>query len=107
MQLTSIVSTRVAYSANLQVKTSIDRKERDFWVYYYLQLEDTMKYILKNIFIWIIKEQFHRKGEGTWRQLKGCQNPINDILCQFKSLHIVDTPVAKWASTERQRFLDL
>ena len=30
---------------------------------------------------------------------------MNDGLCQIKWLHIVDTPVAQWASTERQKFL--
>jgi len=45
---------------------SIDRMERDFWVYYYLQLADTLKYILKDIFICIIKQQCSDEGESTW-----------------------------------------
>jgi len=36
MQVTSILQMTAAYWANLQVKTSIDRKEQDYWVYYYL-----------------------------------------------------------------------
>jgi len=51
--------------------------ERDFWVYYYLQLADTWKYILKDIFIWIVKEQCSDEGEITWRRYKGCQTTIN------------------------------
>jgi len=42
---------------------SIDRKERDFWVYHYLQFVDTVKYILQDIFICIIKEQCSDQGE--------------------------------------------
>jgi len=57
MQLTSMSQMRTAYWANLQVKSSIDRKEWDFWVYYCPQLADTSMYILKDIFICIIKEQ--------------------------------------------------
>jgi hypothetical protein len=36
----------VANCGNLAVITSIDRKELEFEVYYYLQLADTVKYIL-------------------------------------------------------------
>jgi len=61
----------------------IDQMEQDFWVYYYLQLADTLKYILKDIFICIIKEQWIDEGESTWRQYKGCQTTINDILGQI------------------------
>jgi len=57
MPLTFILKTRAADWANLQVMTSIDWKECEFGVYYYLQLADTVKYILKDIFICIIKEQ--------------------------------------------------
>jgi len=57
MQLTSVLKMRAASWVNLQVRMSIDRKEQDFWVYYYLQIADTVKYILKDIFICIIKEQ--------------------------------------------------
>ena len=81
-QLKSILQTTAAHWANLTVKMSIDRLERDFWVYHYLQLADTLKYILKDIFICIIKEQCFDEGESTWRQYKGCQNTINDILGQ-------------------------
>jgi len=53
------------YWGNLQVKKSIDWKEWDFWVYYYIQLADTLKKILKDIFIclWnnniLMKEKVH------------------------------------------------
>jgi len=83
MQLTSILQTTAAYWANLTVKLSIDQMEQDFWVYYYLQLADTLKYIWKNIFICIIKEQCSDEGESTWRRYKGCQNTINDIFGQI------------------------
>ena len=33
-------------------------------MYYYLQLADTLKYILKDIFICIIKEQCFDEGES-------------------------------------------
>jgi len=68
MELTSIVQTRAAYWANLQMEPSIDRKEWDFWVDYYLQLRNILMYILKNLFICIIKEQCNDKGESTWRR---------------------------------------
>jgi len=83
MQLTSILQPTAANWANVTVKMSIDRMERDFWVYYYPQLADTLKYILKDIFICIIKEQCSDEGENTWRRYKGCQNTINDILGQI------------------------
>jgi len=65
MQLTSILQTTAAYWANMQVKMSIDRKEPGFWVYYYLPWADTLKYILKDILICIIKEQCGDEGEST------------------------------------------
>jgi len=55
---------------------SIDRMERDFWIYHYLQLPDTLKYILKDIFVCIIEEQCIDEGESTWRQYKGCQTTL-------------------------------
>jgi len=84
MQLTSILQLTAANWANLTVKLGIDRMKWDFRVYYYLQLADTIKYILKDIFICIIKEQCIDEGESTWRWYKGCQNTINDILGQIK-----------------------
>jgi len=84
MQLTSILQTTAANWANLAVKMSIDRMEWDFWVYYYLQLADNLKYILMDIYICIIKEQCSDEGESTWRQYEGSQNTINDILGQLK-----------------------
>jgi len=45
MQLTSILQMTAANWVNLTVKMSIDRMELDFWVYYYLQFVDTLKYI--------------------------------------------------------------
>jgi len=68
MQLTSIVKTRAAYSANLPVMMSIDRMARDFGDYYYQQLADTVKYILKDIFGCIIKEQCSDRGELKWKR---------------------------------------
>jgi len=84
MQLTSILQTTAANWANLTVKMSIDQMKWDFWVYYYLQLADSLKYIIKDIFICSIKEQCFDEGESIWRQYKGCQNTINDILHQNK-----------------------
>jgi len=85
MQLTSIWLTTVANGAKLTVKMSIDQMEGGFWVYYYLQLADTLKYVLKNIFICIFKEQCIDEGESTWGWYKGCQNTINDIIGQIIS----------------------
>jgi len=68
MWLTFILQTTAGYWVNLQVRTSIDWKEQDFWVYYYLQLADTVKYILKDIFIGTIKEQCSDKGESKWKK---------------------------------------
>jgi len=107
MQLTSILQTTAANWANLTAKMSIDWMKRDFWVYYYAQLADTVMYISKDIFICIIREQSIDEGESTWRQYKGCHNTINDISGQILWLHIVDTPMAKWVSMERQQFLVL
>jgi len=87
-----MLKTRAAYWANLQVMTSIDWKARDFGPYDY-------------IFISIIKEQCSDQGESEWKCSKGCQNNVNDELRQIKWLHDVDTPVAKWASTECQQFV--
>jgi len=72
--------------------TSIDRKAWVFRDYYY-------------IYLCIIKEQRSDQEESKWKRQKGSQNKVNDGLCQNKSLHIEDTAMAKWASTERQRFL--
>ena len=63
MLLASILKTRAAYWANLQVMT-IDRKEHDFGVYCDLQLADTVKYILKDIYICIFKEQCSDQEES-------------------------------------------
>jgi len=57
MQLTFIFQIRAAYWVNLEVRMSIEWKEQDVWVYYYLQLADTVNCILNDIFICIIKEQ--------------------------------------------------
>jgi len=84
MQLTSILKARAANWANLQVMTTIDWKEWDFGMYYYLQLVDTVKYILKDIFICIIKEQCSDQGESTWKQFIGCQDNVNDRLRQIR-----------------------
>jgi len=67
MQLTSILKMSAAYWANLQAITSVERKEQDFGVYYYLQSADTVLYILKDIFICIIEEQCSNQGESIWK----------------------------------------
>jgi len=103
MQLTSILLTTAANWANLAVKMSIDGMEWDVWVYYFLQLADTWKYILKNIFICIIKEQCSDEGESTWRWYKGCQNTINDIICHMKWIRLWICP---WQNEWQQRFND-
>jgi len=99
MQLTSILKTRAAYWAKLQVITTIDRKERDFGVYNYLQLSDTAKYILKNIFLCIIKELYSDQEESWWKRQKHYLNNVNDRISKINCLHIADMSVAKWAST--------
>jgi len=72
MQLTFILKTRAAYWANLAVITSIDRMARHFGDYYYDEFADTVKYILQDIFIWIIKEQCSDQEESKWKRYKGC-----------------------------------
>ena len=52
----------------LQVMTSIDRTEWDFGHYFYLQLPDTVKYILNDVFICSIEEQFIDQGESEWKR---------------------------------------
>jgi len=47
--------------------TSIDQKERTFEVYCLLQFVDTLKYILKDIFIGTIEEQCSDQGESKWK----------------------------------------
>jgi len=64
MQLSFILQTREADWGNLPARTSIHRREHDFRVYYCLQLVDTVKYILKHIFVYIIKEQGSDEGES-------------------------------------------
>jgi len=66
------------------MKMSIDQMKHDLRVDYYLQLADTLKYILQDRFIWIIKERCFDEGESIWIWYKGCQNTINDILHQNK-----------------------
>ena len=57
MQLTFILKTKAAYWANLAVMISINPMARYFGDYYYPEFADTVKYILKDIFICIIKQQ--------------------------------------------------
>jgi len=59
----------------------------------------TLKYIFKGIFICIIKERCSNKAERTWTAQNGCHKTIIDTLCHSDWFHMVDTPVAKWAST--------
>jgi len=91
MQLTSSLKTRAANWANLQVMTSIDQMAQDFGDYHH-------------IFIYIIKEQWSDQEESKWWCENGSKNNVNDGVHQIKWLHIVDTPMAKWASMERQQF---
>jgi len=55
--------TRAANWVNLQVMMNINQKKLDFGDYYYLQLVDTVKIILKDIFIGNIKGQCSDQGE--------------------------------------------
>jgi len=68
MHLTLILKTKVAYWANLAVTMTNDTKEQDIWAYYYLQLADTVQNILKDICIWIIREQCSDQGEYQQKQ---------------------------------------
>jgi len=67
MQLTFILKTRAAYWANLAVITSIDRMARHFGDDYYPEFADTVKYILKDTSICIIKEQCSDQEESKWQ----------------------------------------
>jgi len=84
MQLTTILKMTAAYCANLTVKMSNHGMQWNFWVYYYLQLADTLKSLLKDLFICIIREQCIDEWESIWRQYKSCLNTSNAILCQIK-----------------------
>jgi len=64
MQLTIILKTWAAYWANLAVMTSIDRMPQDYGDCYYPELADTVSYILKVIFIYIINEQCSDQEES-------------------------------------------
>jgi hypothetical protein len=66
MQQTFIVKTRAAYWANLAVITSIVQMAWHFGDYYYSEWVDTAKYILKDIFICIIKAQCSDQEERKW-----------------------------------------
>jgi len=68
--------------------------------YHYLQLVDTLKHILKGIFISISKEQCTNRGECRWTAENGCDNIIMDKLCESEWCHIEDMPGAKWVSTK-------
>jgi hypothetical protein len=103
MQLTFILKTWVAYWVNLAVMTCIDWMAQHCGDYYYPALADTVKYILHNIFICIIKEQCSDHEDSKWKRYIGCHINVNDGLHQIKWLHIGDTPVAKWASMDCQQ----
>jgi len=49
---------------NLVVRTSIDGKEQNLRMYFYLQLVDSAKYILEDIFICIINGLCSDQGEN-------------------------------------------
>jgi len=68
MQLTFILKTRVANWANMVVMTSIDRMARHFGDNYYPGFADTVKYIVKDIFICIITEQCSDQEESKWKR---------------------------------------
>jgi len=65
-----------------QRRRDLTEGNRNFEYFHYLQLADTLKYILKGIFLCIIKEQCSNRGECTWIAQNGCQKTIIDILCQ-------------------------
>jgi len=67
MQLTFMLNTRAVYWENLAVMTSIDRMARHFGDYYYPEFADSIKYISKDIFICIIKEQCSDQEESKWK----------------------------------------
>jgi len=67
MQLTFILKTTVAYWATIQVMTSIDWQAWHYGDYYFQQLADTIRYILKDILICIIKEQCSNQEESIWK----------------------------------------
>jgi hypothetical protein len=90
MQLTFILKTKAADWAILQLMTSIDRKTRDFADFSY-------------IYLCIIKEQHIDQEESKWKHQNGSYHNVHDGLRQIKWLQIVDTAMAKWASTERQQ----
>jgi len=68
IQLTSILKSTAADWVKLQVEMNMDHQESDFRVKYHLQLPDTLQYVLKDLFICIIKEQCSDKEDSTWRQ---------------------------------------
>jgi len=94
LRLTFILKTKAADWAFMQLMTSSDRKTRHFGEYYY-------------IYLCIIKAQPSDQEESKWKRQKGSQNNVNDGLSHIIWLHIVDTAMAKWMSTERQRFLNM
>jgi len=67
MQLTLILKTKAAYWANLAVIISINQMAQHFGEYYYSEFPDTVKYILKDIFNCIIKEQCSDQEESKWK----------------------------------------
>jgi hypothetical protein len=52
----------------------------------------------------MIEAKRSNQEENKWKCQKGSQNNGNDCLCQINWLHIADTAMAKWASTEREWF---
>jgi len=67
MQLTFILKTRAADWENLAVMTSIDRIAWNFGESSYPELADTVQYVLKDISIYIIKEQCSYQEESKWK----------------------------------------
>jgi hypothetical protein len=55
-----------------------------FGDYYYPEFADTVKYVLKDIFICIITEQCSDQDEDKCKCKNGGQINMNDELCQIK-----------------------
>jgi len=68
MQLAMMLKTTAAYWATLEVMTSIDWIALTLEDYYFPASADTVMYILSDIFICIIKEQWSDQDESKWKR---------------------------------------
>ena len=100
LPLTVLLKSRAVYWVNLAVITSIDQMAWNYGQYYYAQFTDTVKHILKDIFICIIKEQCCEQEESKSTWSKGSQMNPKHWLNYTKWFQNAGTPGAKWASTE-------